>query len=140
MKDSRLWEPGIRDPLDPRPRHVILLTAAPERPPPEVNNVVTEGAECSRVRWYCVVREVSAHHLPEPFSLRRYRFVHAPPQVLLDLPELRPHAITSGLPLQLEGTATRSSADKDETQEGEGLRPAKTSTLAVGRCVATKLQ
>jgi hypothetical protein len=64
MKDSRLREPGIRDPLDARPRHVILLTAAPERTPPEVNNVVSERTECSRVRWYCVVRKVSAHHLP----------------------------------------------------------------------------
>lgn len=47
MKDSRLRVPGIRDHLDSRPRHAILLTAAPQ-----VNDVVLERTECSRVRRY----------------------------------------------------------------------------------------
>ena len=41
----------------------------------------------------------------------------ASPKFRLDLLEFRPHAITAGLPLQLEGTTTRSSADEDKTEE-----------------------
>src|ERR1700751_3263766 len=111
MKNARLGEPGTRDPLDPRPRHMVLLAAAPERAPPEINDVVAERAKCARVRGYCVVREVAAHHLPKPFPLHRNRFVHASPKLLLDLPELRPHAIAPGLPLKLEGATARFAAD-----------------------------
>lgn len=35
---------------------------------------------------------------------------------------------------------TRPPTDKDETQEGEGLRPAKAAALSSARCVAAKLQ
>ncbi|MNT49434.1 hypothetical protein D3C72_1862890 [compost metagenome] len=65
--------------------------------------------------------------------------MHPPPKLILDLPELRPHAITAALPLKLEGTAPRSTTDKDEAQKGECLRPTKATTFALDRRVATKL-
>lgn len=42
MKNARLGEQGIRDPLDPCWRQMILLAATPERAPPEINDMVTE--------------------------------------------------------------------------------------------------
>ena len=42
------------------------------------------------------------HDLPQPFPLFGDWPVHSTPQLLLDLLELRPHAVTPGLPLKLE--------------------------------------
>ncbi len=40
--------------------------------------------------------------VPQPFPLHGNRLVHAPPRLLFDHLELRPHAVPPGLPLDLE--------------------------------------
>jgi hypothetical protein len=48
--------------------------------------------------------------------------VHSTPQLLLDLLELRPHAVTPGFPLKLESPAACLSTDEREPQQREGFR------------------
>ncbi len=106
---------------------------------------------CRGLRQQCVqhVRPCLEHHPPllGIFGL----VIHGPHTALfmrqtffypvaVNLLEFLPHAVAPGLTLKLEGTATRLAADKNKTQKGEGLRPSKTTTLAVSRCIAAKVQ
>src|SRR6476659_4945132 len=75
-----------------------------------------------RVGRHCVVVEVAAHDLPQPFPLFGDWLVHTPSHRLLDLPQLCPHAIPSGLPLDLEFARAGFAANEAEAQEVEGLR------------------
>ena len=52
---------------------MVTLTALYKRAPPEVNDIVPEGSKAFAVGWDRVIREVSANHLPQPFSLDRNR-------------------------------------------------------------------
>ena len=45
MKDARLWEPVVGDLAHPLPGQCVLLAAAPQRPPPEPDDMVTERSE-----------------------------------------------------------------------------------------------
>jgi hypothetical protein len=65
--------------------------------------------------------------------------VHAPSQLVLDILEFRPCAVTAGFPLNQELALTRLGADVGEAQEIEGLRFAKTVYLAVGRRMGAEL-
>jgi hypothetical protein len=60
-------------------------------------------------------------------------------QRLLDLPQLRAHAIPSGLPPDLEITPPGLRADQHKAQELEGLRLATPALLAVLRRKAAEL-
>jgi hypothetical protein len=62
--------------------------------------------------------------------------VHSLPQLRLDFLKLRPHAVTPGLPLKLEGSPSRFAADEGEAQESEGLRSTDAAFLAVDCRVA----
>ena len=66
--------------------------------------------------------------------------MHALSQLHLDLSKLLPHAVPLGLPLKLEGTMTRSPADKGEAQKIEGLRFPKPALSTLRRRMTTKLQ
>jgi len=65
--------------------------------------------------------------------------MHAPPQLLLDLLELRPHAVPPGSPLEEEAALSGFPADESKAQEVEGLRFAKPTPGASGRSGAAKL-
>lgn len=65
--------------------------------------------------------------------------MHPPSQFLFDGLQPRPHAVTSGLPFDLEFTPAGSAADEGEAQEVEGLRFAESAPLAVFRRRATEL-
>ena len=69
-----------------------------------------------------MVGEKSADHLRKPFSLFRDRLVPSPQHFLLDLPELRPHAVAPGSPHDKELSLACLAADKGEAQKVEGLR------------------
>ena len=64
----------------PLPGHAVLLTAAPQRPPPEVDDLVTERTQCPRVRGHRVVGEEAGDHLLEPSSLRGNGLAHCLPE------------------------------------------------------------
>ena len=92
--------------------------------------MVAERAECAIVGRHGVVGEEAANDLPQPFPLFGDRLMHAPSQLLLDLLELRPHAVAPGLPLEQEVARAGFAADEGEAQEVEGLRFAEPALLA----------
>ena len=100
---------------------------------------MAESREGPGVRGHCVVGEEARRDLLQPFPLFGDWPVHLPPQRVLHSPEGRPHAVTSGLPQNLELTRPCSPADEREAQKGERLRFAKTQFLALCRRMATKL-
>ena len=65
--------------------------------------------------------------------------MHAPSQFPFDGLQLCPHSIPPSLPFDLEFAPTSFAADKDEAQEGEGLRFTETALLAAFRREASKL-
>src|SRR5258706_2184243 len=126
------------DLLDPLPRRAILLAATPQGAQ-QALDVVVEGAECRKVGWHGMVREESPHDLRQPSPLFGYRLVHSPSQLLLDLRELYPHAISPGFPFELELARARAPADENEAQEFEGLRFSEPAPRASVRRMAAKL-
>src|SRR3974377_1090956 len=122
VEDDRFWEPGVPQLRHPCPGEPILVAATPQRAPPKVGDMVPEHVQCARVGRHCVVVEVAADDPSQPPPLLGDRRVHAPSQRLLDLPQLRPHTVPSGLPLKLEFARAGLAADEGEAQEVEGLR------------------
>src|SRR5215813_14272271 len=133
MKDDRFREPGLRPLRHPYPRDAILVAATPQRAPPEVDDMVPEHGQCTGVGRHCVIAEVATNDVPQPFPLIGEWLVHALPQLLFDHPQLRPHAISPGLPFDLEFALAGLSADEGEAQEVEGLRSAEPAPLAAFR-------
>src|SRR3954452_21487773 len=144
--EALVW-PGVKDPglgerlvgyfQDPLPRRSVLLTAAPERTPPQADDMEPEGSECLDVGRHRVVGEVAGDDLLQPVPLFRDRLVQSPPHLLLDLLELCRHAVAAGFPMDPEVAPSRGAADEGETQESEGFRLAEAAPLAVaGRLTA----
>src|SRR4249920_1236825 len=101
--------------------------------------MVSEHVQCTTVGRHCVIVEVAADNPAQPFPLLGDRLVHAPSHLLLDLLELRPHAVPSGFPFDLEFPCSGLAADEGEAQEVEGLRLAESLPLAAFPCKASKL-
>src|SRR6516225_8638767 len=139
MKDDRFREPGLRPLRHPYPCDAILVAATPQRAPPEVDDMVPEHGQCTGVGWHCVIAEVATNDVPQPFPLIGEWLVHALPQLLFDHPQLRPHAISPGLPFDLEVALAGLAADEGEAQEAEGLRSAEPTPLAAFRRKASEL-
>src|SRR3954453_16557137 len=74
----------------------VLLTAAPERTPPQADDMEPEGSECLDVGRHRVVGEVAGNDLLQPVPLFRDRLVQSSPHLLLDLLELCRHAVAAG--------------------------------------------
>src|ERR1700716_220883 len=130
MEDDRLWEPGIHKLRHPCPGHSVLLAATPKRAPPEIGDMMPEHLQCTTVSRHCVIVEVAADNPAQPPPLFRDRLVHAPSHLLLDLLELRPHAVPSGFPFDLEFPCSGFATDEGEAQKVEGLRLAEPLPLA----------
>src|SRR5688572_1283432 len=139
MEDTRFGKPVVGQPRDPSPGESALLAAPDEYPPPASDDLVSERCQCSAVGRHGVVVEVAGNDLPQPFPLLRDRLMHAPSQLLLDLPKLRPHAVTPGFPLDEELALTRLAADEGEAEEVEGLRFAEPALGAPARRMAAEL-
>ncbi len=86
-----------------------------------------------------MVREESSDYLRQPAPLLGDRLVHPPPQLLLDLPELGPHTVPPGFPLEQKRAPAATAADEGEPQKIEGFRFTEPSPLAPGRRTAAKL-
>jgi hypothetical protein len=82
---------------------------------------------------------MACHDLAQPVTLSWDSLVHSPPQLRLDFPELCPHAVAPGLPLKLEGSSARFTADEGEAQKCEGLRSTDTTFLAIDCRMAAEL-
>src|SRR5919199_1812598 len=100
--------------------------------------MIAEGHKRPTVRRHRMVSEIADNHLLQPPPLRGDGLMQAPTQRLLHGLELRPHALTTALPLKLEAAAAGSAADEREGQE-EGLRLAKAPPRPVHRRLAAEL-
>ena len=114
MKDARRGEPVIDQFLHALPCEPVFLTSSPERASPVIGHTMPERRKRSAVCRDRIVVEVACHHLPQPLPLFGDRVVHAAPQLLLDVLQLRSHTVAAGLPLELEFSVARKSADKGE--------------------------
>src|SRR3954453_22036485 len=139
MKGPRSREPVLRQLLGPRPGGLVPLAAPPQRAVPEGLDMAAEGHEGPTVGRHRVVVEEAGGDPPQPLPLLRDRLVQAPSQLVLDLPQLRPHAVPSGLPAQQELTLAGLAADEGEAEKGEGLRLAETAPGALDRREAAEL-
>src|SRR5919202_6421051 len=101
--------------------------------------MVAEGHKRPTVRRHRMVSEIADNHLLQPPPLRRDGLMQAPAQRLLHGLELRPHAVTTALPLKLESAAASPAADEREAQEAEGLRLAKAPPRPVRHRMAAEL-
>jgi hypothetical protein len=138
VKDSGHGEELARQVVHPVPFLTVLLTAPLKRAPPEVEDMVSEGAGRTVVGRHGEVVEVPRDHLLQPSALLGDGPVHALSQTLLDLLQLRPHAVGSGLPFNQEVARARFAADEGEAEEGEGLRFSQTPPLAFRRRMAAE--
>jgi len=131
MKDARRGKPAVGQFRHPIPREAVLLAAPPKRSTPEVDQVMPKRCERPTIRGNRIISEVACNDLPQPVALSWDSLVHSPPQLHLDFLELRPHAVAPGLPLKLEGSSARFTADEGEAQKCEGLRSTDTTFLAI---------
>src|SRR6516165_4780277 len=139
MKDARNGKPVVGQLRHPIPREAVLLATTPERSTPEVGHVMPERRERPTICGYRIVSEVACNDLPQPVTLIWDSLVHSPPQLRLDFLELRLHAVAPGLPLKLEESPARFTADEGEAQKREGVRSTDTAVLAIDRRAAAEL-
>src|SRR6516162_9870806 len=139
MKDARSGKPVVGQFRHPIPREAVLLAATPERSPPEVGHVMPERRERPTICGYCTVSKMACNDLLQPVTLIWDSLVHSPPQLRLDFLELRLHAVAPGLPVKLEVSPTRFTADEGEAQKREGVRSTDTAFLAIDRRAAAEL-
>src|SRR5215467_6045194 len=139
MKDSRLWEPVVRQLRHSSPGETAFLTASAECPAPAFGDLGSKGSQRIPVGWDCMVVEEAGDDLLQPFTLFGYRLMHPPSQFPRNLLDLRLHAVATGFPLEEEFAPSRLAADKGHTKEVEGLRFAEPALLAVVRRLASKL-
>ena len=122
MKDAGLGEPVVGDPRDLLPCRFVLLAAAPERPPPQVDDMVSEGTQGLTVGWDRMVGVVADDDLLQPLPLDGERLMHALSQPVLHFCQFHPHAVATGLPFDEEAATAACAADEGEAEEGESVR------------------
>ena len=138
VQDTRLWEPVVRDLLNPVPLSFILLTASPKRTPPEIDHVVTERTQGPSVGRYSVIIKETVHDLHKPLPLQGNRPMHSSSHLFLNVPEFCLHSIAARFAHQQELAAAGLAADESEAQEVEGLRFTKPAPGTFRRRTATK--
>jgi hypothetical protein len=84
-----------------------------------------------------MVVEVATDDIVQPLSLFGNRLVHAPPHLLFDHPQLRPHAVAPGLPFELEFTLAGFAADEGEAEKVEGFLICHWTRIAAARSRST---
>src|SRR5215471_5907209 len=82
---------------------------------------------------YRIVSEMACNDLLQPATLIWDSLVHSQPQLRLDFLELRLHTVAPGLPLKLEESPVRFTADEGEAQKREGVRSIDAAFLAIDR-------
>src|ERR1035441_6156731 len=93
MKHSRLRKPALSQCEGVRPRDPVLLGAAAKSAPPQHQHPIPKHPQTLEVSWYRVVVEVALDDRLEPPSGLGHQIMHAHAQLLLDLSQLRSHAL-----------------------------------------------
>jgi hypothetical protein len=66
VKDAWLWQPLVREPIDPVPPGAVLLAAPRQQAHPEHHDVVPECRQGIEVSRHRVIGKEACHHLPQP--------------------------------------------------------------------------
>src|SRR5262249_10200750 len=119
---ARLREPVVGQSRHPFPRETVFLATAPERAMPEPYHIAMECDDRRAVRRSSVIGNVASDAVSQTAPLLGYRLLHPRAQRLLDLRELRLHAVAPTLTMHEELTVARLAANEDAAQESEGLR------------------
>src|SRR6202035_2538309 len=122
----------------PLPGQRVLLAAAPQRPPPKPDDMVTERAKRPRVGRHGVIGVVTGDDLLQPSPLLRDGLLHALAQLVLDLPQLRPSAVPPTFATDLEPALPGPSADMSEAKEVERFRFAEPELGTLSRSQAAE--
>ena len=99
MKDARLRQKVTGQPLDPLPRRLIPLAAAPlsSEAQPELDDASRKVLESTDVGRHRVIVEPPADRSAQPLPLSGNRLVHPPPHFLLHRPKLQPATDRAGI-------------------------------------------
>lgn len=130
MEDSRFRKPACSQSEGTCPRERALVSAA-KRMSPMPKNPLPEYAETVEVSRYRIVVEVAPHNRLEPLAGLTHGIVHTRTELLLDLPQLRPHAFADRLAPYREPPPPVLPADVREAQKVERLGLAFSSTFPV---------
>src|SRR4029077_2305697 len=125
MKDLRSRNPVGGQAVHPLPREAILLATPTQRAQPDALHIIVECSQRSAIGWHCMVAEETSDHLLDPSPLLGDLTMLSPSQLLLDLPERRPHAIAPCDPLHEELPTAVAFTDEGKAEEVEGLRLAE---------------
>src|SRR6266478_308743 len=97
MERTRLREPALGQDESARPVDPVFLASTAEATPPMPDHSFPEFAEAVEVPRYRVVVEVALHDRFETLAGLAHRIVHTLTELLLNLPQLRPHAFADRL-------------------------------------------
>jgi hypothetical protein len=139
MKDTRHWQPVVRQLFHSRPRRLVFLAPSPKRFVPERDDAVAKGAYGRPVCRDGMIREKAGDDLSQPVSLLWDWLMSLAQQRFLDFLEFRAHAVASGFPLEEEPAPARFPANQREAKKSESHRSSQTSPSAIDRRVATEL-
>ena len=65
VKDAWLWQPLVREPVDPVPPGAVLLAAPRQQAYPEHHDVAPECRQGIEVSRHRVIGKEACHHLPQ---------------------------------------------------------------------------
>jgi hypothetical protein len=102
MENTRLRYPSVSQLPYFRPVQGPALASREQDASPEPNYPIAKSTQAVDVSWYRMVVEVTLHDRAEPCTGLRYRVVHPPTQLLLDLKQLCAHPFADRFALECE--------------------------------------
>ena len=97
MEHSRLRKPAFSQSERTLPGDRAFLASTAEHTPPMPEHSMPEFAKTVEVPRYRIVVEVALHDRFEPLSGLAHGIMHSLMELLLNLPQLRPHAFADRL-------------------------------------------
>ena len=97
MEHSRLRKPALSQGEDTFPGDRSFLASAAQCMPPMPKHPIPEYAETIEVPWHRIVVGVALHDRLEPLAGLAHGIVHTLTELLLNLPQLCPHAFANRL-------------------------------------------
>src|SRR6266852_714214 len=122
MRHAGGRQPPIRQAVHALPVQAGALAAAPQRLVPVPCHLGAERRHRLAVAGHGVVSAVPSHHAAQPPPLLRDRLMHALPQLVLDLCQLRPHPFRDRDTPHPEAPVPHLRANVREAEEVERLR------------------
>ncbi len=127
------------EPVHSLPQNATMLASSAQRSMPEVAHGETKVGQGVSVARHSEVSDMPAHNGLQPLADFRNRVMHASPQFGFHRQQFRLQSLANRLPKHQKPSLLRLPADMLEAEEIEGLWPAQTEPLSVGRRMASEL-